>query len=364
MVFGVDAYLEWIAKEGLLVHEGLALNLLNLETRHWPRFGVPAAVTHFTGRGDFCSMFVFEVPAGAASNPVRHLYEALFFVLDGRGSTQIELVDGTKRSFEWGPRSFFAIPLNATYRHFNASGKERALLCCTTTAPLVMKTFHNADFVFNCPFDFTERVGPEEFYSGEGELHLRESGLNTWQTNFIPDLNALELTAYDERGPGSSNIKMQMADSIMHAHISEIAPATYKKGHRHGAGTHVLTLTGGGYSLLWYPGDPDFTRVDWEYGTVFPPLEQQFHQHFVTTPNPSRYLATTIGGMSYIFTNQQLRTGGYGRGKAATKTSIKEGGDQIEYEDQDPRIHQIWLEEMRRAGITPRFELPNAASAH
>ena len=37
----------------------------------------------------------------------------------------------------------------------------------------------------------------------------------------------------------------------MHAHISEIAPATYKKAHRHMAGTHVLTLTGDGYSLLW-----------------------------------------------------------------------------------------------------------------
>ena len=68
--------------------------------------------------------------------------------------------------------------------------------------------------------------------------------------------------------------------------------------------------------------------------------------------------------MSYIFSTQQLRTGGYGRGKAATKTSIKEGGDQIEYEDQDPRIHQMWLAEMKKAGITPQFELPVAASAH
>ena len=61
----------------------------------------------------------------------------------------------------------------------------------------------------------------------------------------------------------------------------------------------MLTLTGGGYSLLWYPGDKDFQRVDWEYGTVFPPLDQQFHQHFVTTENASRYLATAIGAMSY-----------------------------------------------------------------
>ena len=362
MPFGVDAYLEWVKKEGLLVHEAMALNLFEVETRDWPRFGVKGAATHFTGRGDFCSMFVFDIPAGGSSNQVRHLFEALYFVLDGRGSTQIELSDGSKRTFEWGPRSFFAIPLNAKYRHFNGSGKERALLCATTTAPLIMKIFHDDKFVFSDPYEFTDRLGPETFYTGEGELHLREPGKDTWETNFIPDLAVLELTPYDERGPGSTNIKMQMADSIMHAHISEVPAATYKKAHRHGAGTHVLTLTGGGYSLLWYPGEKDFKRVDWAYGTVFPPMDQQFHQHFVTTENASRYLATGIGGISYVFYEQQRRTGGIGRAKSASKTSIKEGGDQIEYEDQDPRIHQIWLEEMRKAGIKPRFELPKAAA--
>ena len=36
--------------------------------------------------------------------------------------------------------------------------------------------------------------------------------------------------------------------------------------------------------------------------------------------------------------------------------SLKEGGDQIEYEDQDKRIHPIWLGEMRKNGVTPRME--------
>jgi len=356
--FGVDSYLAWVEDEGILVHEGLALNLRKVETRDWPRFGTKAAATHFTGRGDFCSMFVFDIPAGHSTNLVQHLFEALYFVVEGHGSTQLELADGSKRQFEWGPRSFFAIPLNAKYRHYNGSGREHALLAATTTAPLIMKIFHNAQFVFNDPYEFSERFGPSEYFAGKGELLLRGPGHDTWATNFVPDLAKLELTAYDERGPGSSNIKIALADSVMHAHISEVAPATYKKAHRHGAGTHVLTLTGGGYSLLWYPGDKDFKRVDWEYATVFPPLNQQFHQHFVTTENASRYLATGIGGTSYVFYEQQRRTGGYGGQKSASKTSIKEGGDQIEYEDQDPRIHALWLEEMRKHGIAPRLELP------
>ena len=30
---------------------------------------------------------------------------------------------------------------------------------------------------------------------------------------------------------------------------------------------------------------------------------------------------------------------------------FKEGGDQIEYEDQDKRIHALWLAELRRTGV-------------
>ena len=44
--------------------------------------------------------------------------------------------------------------------------------------------------------------------------------------------------------------------------------------------------------------------------------------------------------------------------KQLLSKSVKEGGSQIEYEDQDPRIHALWLEEMHRHGITPTFTLP------
>src|SRR5258708_29276424 len=84
---GVVAYQEWVEAEGVPGHEGMALNLLRLDTADWPRFGVNGAAVHFLGRGDFCSMFLYDIGAGRASLPVRHLYEAIYFVLDGRGST-------------------------------------------------------------------------------------------------------------------------------------------------------------------------------------------------------------------------------------------------------------------------------------
>jgi hypothetical protein len=359
--YGIDSYQEWVEREGLRIAEGISLNIFNVDTADWPRYGVKGAVCHFAGRGDFTNMFVLDIPAGKATLPVQHLFEAIYFVLDGRGSTQVEFSDGRKHSFEWGPRSFFAIPLNAKYRHFNASGTSRALMCMTTLAPMMMKIFHNDEFIFHAPFEFTDRLGRPGYYTGEGDLHMIRPGNNTWETNFVPDLGTIELTPWEDRGAGSSNIMFALAEGIMHAHISEIAPATYKKAHRHTGGTHVLTLTGGGYSLLWYPGDTEFTRVDWEYGTVFPPLEGQFHQHFVTSNDASRYVATAIGGMRYPLTEAHRRValGAQGK-KMAVSLSVKEGGDQIEYEDQDPRIHAIWLEEMAKHGIAPRMKDPLA----
>jgi hypothetical protein len=36
--------------------------------------------------------------------------------------------------------------------------------------------------------------------------------------------------------------------------------------------------------------------------------------------------------------------------------SVKEGGDPIEYEGRDLRIHRIWLEGMRKHGAPPKME--------
>jgi hypothetical protein len=35
---------------------------------------------------------------------------------------------------------------------------------------------------------------------------------------------------------------------------------------------------------------------------------------------------------------------------------VEDGGMQIEYEDQDPRIHELWLNEMKSGGITPKMD--------
>ena len=353
LAYGIDSYLEWIKREGLLVHEGLALNLMKLETRDWPRFGVDGAALHFKGSGDFCSMFLMDIGAGKATNPIQHVFEAIYYVFEGRGSTQLEFSDGTTRSFEWGPRSFFAIPLNAKYRHFNASGTERALLAVTTTAPLMMKIFHNERFIFDLPFDFTDRIGKEAFFTGQGDLHMVRPGNNMWETNFVPDLGELELTSWDDRGKGSKNIIFALGDGIMHAHMSEIPPAMYKKAHRHIDGAHVLSaqrqrvlaalVSGARKTSNGSTGNTasSFRRRQ----TSFTSISSRATTHRATSRPASAECATPL-----TEEHRRIALGKPGE-KQSLSLSVKDGGDQIEFTDQDPRIHEIWREEMRKNGI-------------
>jgi len=355
--YRIDSYLDWIRGEGVPIVEDYGIDLFAVQTANWPRYGMKGAACHLKGRGDFASMFLYEIPPGGSSTPQHHIYETVTYVLEGSGSTQIEFPDGAKRSFEWGERGMFAVPLNAKYRHFNGSGQKRALIVTTTNMPMVMNLFHNEDFIFNNNAVFRDRMGKDEYYNGEGDLVMIRPGNHMWETNFVPDLEHLELQAWEERGAGSSNIMFVLADSSMHAHISEMPPGTYKKAHRHGPGAHVMCVVGTGYSLLWYEGQKDYLRIDWKHGVVFPPADQQLHQHFNTSNRNARYLATGVGGIRYPITAAARRAGGEAGGKKpAVSVSIKDGGDQIEYEDQDPRIHTLWLQELAKHGGTSKMQ--------
>src|ERR687885_433405 len=320
----IDTYLDFIHAEGIPIAEGFGLDLLALETRPWPRMGpVNGSYALTSGRGDFIDMYVLDIPPARATDPQKHLYEEVVYVLDGRGSTTIEAADGSRHSFEWGPKSLFAMMLNA---------------------------FHNTDFVFNNPFVFPERLGEENYFKGDGTFLPTRPGRHMWETNFVPDLSTFKLWEWKERGAGGSNIMFVLADGTMHAHMSEMPVGTYKKAHRHGPDFHVFAVTGHGYSIYWYEGDADFQRFDWRHGAVFAPADRMFHQHFNTSPEPARYLAVAFGGLRYPFAEDKKKT------FMGMDVSVKEGGRQIEYEDQDPRVHEMYTRELARHGIQPRMD--------
>lgn len=342
----LDPYIDWANREEIPIIEGFGINLLEVETKPWPRMEANGAIAHVAGRGDYLNVMVTEIPPGGSTSPQQHIYEEVVYVLEGNGSTVIEGPSGEKHSFEWGINSLFALPLNATYRHYNGSGSKAAKLASTTSLPFVMKLFRNEEFVFENKQKFLERRGEEQYFRGEGNFIPVRPGRHMWETNFVPDLGTFErLQDYKSRGAGGSNIKFILADGTMHAHMSEFSVGTYKKGHRHGPDVHIYPVTGHGYSLLWYEGDEDWRRFDWKRGSLFAPADQQFHQHFNTSNKPARYLAVAFGSLRYPFT-ESTRSAFIG-----SDISTREGGRQIEYEDEDPRIRQLFEEELSKYDV-------------
>jgi len=349
--FLLDPYKSWAEGEGVPIHLDFGHNLLRLETAHWDRYDAKGCFAHTRGMGDFMANYVLEVEPGRKTRPVKHIYEAFIFVLAGYGSTVVWLPGGGTRTFEWGPKALFAIPLNCRYQLLNASGTESARLSVTNNAPLTINLFHNLDFVFDNSFEFSDRVGDPKHFEGGGNLYsYGKDSLskvqNVWETNFINDLSKVRLYAFEGRGKGSTNVNFALADGTVHAHVSQMPVGRYKKAHRHAAGTHVHAIDGTGYSLLWYEGDEEFVEIPWEHGFMYTPPFWMYHQHFNTCDQPARYFACSLGSRRYPFIALRRKSA---EGKGAV--SVKKGGRQIEYEDQDNRVHRKYLDELEKTGI-------------
>src|SRR3954453_13263371 len=85
-----NPYMEWLHDQGVPVVEDFGVDLLAIETTPWSALGANAAFVNLKGRGDFISVTVVDLPPGGASEPQRHLFEEVVYVLSGRGSTTIE----------------------------------------------------------------------------------------------------------------------------------------------------------------------------------------------------------------------------------------------------------------------------------
>ncbi|MEE9290457.1 MAG: cupin domain-containing protein [Alphaproteobacteria bacterium] len=343
-----DTYSRWQAEEGIPVYDTFFIeDLKALELGPWDRTDGLGAFVNLEGAGDTNNCYVAEVPLGGSTLPQRHLYEEMVYILKGNGATTIWNEAKDKHTFEWQAGSLFAIPLNTFYQHFNTSGDAPARYVAVISAPVVMNMFHNADFVFGAPYDFIDRYDGSRPFDGDGELFVNSRGtFNIWETNFVPNADSFPLYKRANRGAGGSYLAFELAHNTLVAHISEFPVGTYKKAHKHGPGANVIILGGQGFTLLWQDGKWDQrVKVDWKPGSIVVPPSQWFHQHFNSGPIPARYLALRWGSNRYKF-----RPGSDDDTKGGTETSTREGGNQIEYDDENPEIHRLFEEELSRSG--------------
>ncbi len=360
--YGIFPYFDFLKTEGVPVIDAYSVDCHTVPLEPWERLGGRGAYVHLAGRSDYLSAYVVEIEPGGQLKPEQHMHDELIYVVSGRGATTIELPNGKTHTFEWGPTSIFGIPLNAKHQIFNGSGSEPARLAAVTDLPIILNIFHNPTFIYDNPYQFPERADVERYFRGEGEFREVKPGRHQWETNFVPELVNFELPTWHARGAGGNNIQFLLADSSMHCHISEFQSGTYKKAHAHNAGAHIWCVTGEGYSLLWKEGESpvDTVRVDWKPGTLYaPPDGPTYHQHFNVSKGSSRYLVFGFGGARYPVLESKFQ------GYEGMDRSNKEGGHQMEYEDEDPRILDLFENELAERGVESKMRdyIQNRATA-
>ena len=116
-----DLFME---SQGIPIHRDVGVQKIqDLPMGDWKRLGGRGTAIQLLGTEHRWGMYVVEVPGAGALNPERHLYEEIYYVVEGRGSTEVWQDKDPKKvvSFEWGPGSLFGIPLNAWHRVVNAT---------------------------------------------------------------------------------------------------------------------------------------------------------------------------------------------------------------------------------------------------
>src|SRR5271167_355520 len=183
-----DLFME---SDGIPIYRDIGVSKVqNLPLLPWPRMGGRGSYIQLHGTEGKWGCYVVEVPAAGALNIEKHLYEEIYLVVEGRGSTEVWLEGDNKRhAFEWQKGSLFSIPVNAMHRIVNASSAP-ALLLAGTTAPNLMNLVNDVGAIFNCPYQFRDRFsGADDFYKYKDDIEPDPvRGLAMRRTNFIPDI--------------------------------------------------------------------------------------------------------------------------------------------------------------------------------
>ena len=120
---GPTPYEAFQEKEGIPSVRGFFIeDLMDVEVKPWARMGALGSYLNM-GEQQEHDAYICEIPAGKQTEPQHHMFETLVYIHKGRGATMVWFEGDAKQTFEWAAGAIFAIPLNVSYQHFNASNE-------------------------------------------------------------------------------------------------------------------------------------------------------------------------------------------------------------------------------------------------
>jgi len=364
-------YDTFMASQGVPIYRGIGVRRVqDLPLAPWTRMGGKGTFIQLYGTEGIWGCYLVEIPPAAALNPERHLYEEIFFVVEGRGAVEIWQEDGGRREIlEWQPGSLFTIPLNTHHRLLNATASGPALLLAGTSAPTVFNLFTNPDFVFNCPYAFRDRYDGGEEYFKPRPLEFEPDpyrGLAMVKAAIIPDAVHTTLPLDNRRSPGFRRLEPHLAKNVFYHWIGQHESGRYSKAHAHESAAVLICIAGKGYTYAWAR---DIGTRPWETGQAKKVLRQDyepvgmvsaapmggehFHQHFGVGREALRLMAW-FGPFGRGTGREPGRPGEEVLDKNAM--DLEEGGNSIPYWDEDPHIRQEYEAAIRREGVELRMD--------
>ena len=381
-------YETFMEEQGIPIVRGIGLyDSREVTLAPWKRMGGQGAFIQLDGTGGITGMYLLEIPAGGSVNPERHVYEELFWVVEGRGTTEIWIEGSSKKqTFEWQAGSLFAIPLNTWHRLVNATSSP-ALVLGVNNAPPVMELYRNQSFIFDNPFHFSDRYDesddyfkPREFErepDSGGVYHpeLNISGRHVNRSSLIPDTANCELPLDGQMSPGNRIFLMggwssrnsttrSMAGTTFRCFLAQYPSGRYTKCHYHEGGPVLLCVRGKGYTLTW---GKELGLRPWESGNGHLVKRQDYvpggmvsaapggtdwlHGHFGASKEGLRILAFSGGEPRRV-------TGAPGDAVISHAVDIKQGGNTVEFRDEDPQIRKDFVEALTREEA--EFHMPGS----
>ena len=360
-----DIFME---SEGIPVFRELGVrDIRDLPLMPWKRIGGKGSYIQLYGTEGKWGCYAVEVPPAGALHPEKHMFEKIYLVVEGRGSTEVWLEGDEKKKhvFEWQPGSIFSIPMNAWHRVVNATNSS-ALLQAGTTGPVVVNALQNIEAVFNNPFVFRDRFSSaEDFYKEKDEVEPDPvRGLAMRRTNFIADAVNCHLPLDNRRSPGWRRIEPMMTNNTLYYWIGQHEGGRYSTAHAHTSAAILFCLKGKGYTFTWpehlgptpwKDGNADqVRRLDYVPGgmiTAAPGGARWYHQHFSASKEPLRLTA-------WFGPHNPGRDPGAPGTKHIdyTAMSIPECGTSIPYWMEDPFVRKEYERVLAAEGTTSRME--------
>jgi len=362
------AYDDFMQAQGIPIYRGIGVRKVqDLPLKPWARMGGRGTFIQLFGTEGLWGCYLVEVPGAGALKPERHMYEEIFLVVEGRGSTEIWTdTHKTPRTFEWQAGSMFSVPMNTWHRIVNAASSP-ALILVATTAPNVINLFRDTDWIFNCPVELPNRYdGSENYFKPKDDVApdpLRGLAMRT--TNLIPDIFNAELYLDNRRSQGYRRMEPNMAGNVFYGFIGEYLTGQYSKAHAHASAAVLVCIKGTGYTYTWprtlgltpwKDGKADqVLRQDYEpvgMVTAAPFGGDWFHAHFGTSKEQLRLIGW------YGPNNHRAHKPGRPGEKAIDEGAIdiRDGGTAIPYWDEDPFIRQEYEQILKAGGVPSQMD--------